>query len=91
MLFIKCPWCGKRPETEFTYKGDANLQRPTSTETFNKDWLTYIFLRKNNKGLHTELWQHTSGCRQFIKVRRNVVTHEILNTGKPNDDLESKI
>jgi sarcosine oxidase subunit delta len=91
MLLIKCPWCGERPETEFTYKGDANTKRPTSIQASNKDWSTYIFLRKNNKGLHNEFWQHTSSCRQFLKVRRNVVTHEILATGKPNDDIESNM
>ena len=91
MLLIKCPWCGERPETEFTYKGDASIKRPKSIHASNKDWPTYIFLRRNNKGLHNEFWQHTASCRQFIKIRRNVVTHEILATGKPHDDIERNI
>ena len=88
MLSINCPWCGNRPETEFTYKGDANVRRPNPVHDSDKDWSDFIFLRTNHKGPHNEFWQHTSGCRQFLKVRRNVVTHEILTTGQPNDDWE---
>ncbi|NNM62319.1 MAG: sarcosine oxidase subunit delta, partial [Steroidobacteraceae bacterium] len=28
MLLIPCPYCGKRPEIEFTYGGQAHLVRP---------------------------------------------------------------
>ena len=28
MLRIKCPWCGVRNEDEFSYGGDATVQRP---------------------------------------------------------------
>ncbi len=28
MLLIPCPWCGNRPENEFRYGGQANVQRP---------------------------------------------------------------
>ena len=84
MLLIKCPWCGERAETEFTYKGDANTKRPNSEKSSIQEWTDYIFLRKNIKGLHNEFWQHTAGCRQFLKVQRNVVTHEILSVSKPH-------
>ena len=28
MMLIPCPWCGPRPETEFTFGEDATLTRP---------------------------------------------------------------
>jgi len=28
MLLIHCPYCGERPEPEFTYGGQAHLERP---------------------------------------------------------------
>ena len=88
MLLIKCPWCGNRPETEFIYKGDANIRRPNPEHASEKDWSDFIFLRTNHKGPHNEFWQHIFGCRQFVKVRRNVATHEILATGRPDHDWE---
>ena len=33
MLYIKCPHCGMRPQTEFSYGGDASVKRPE----LNKD------------------------------------------------------
>ncbi len=30
MLLIPCPYCGERPELEFTYGGQAHLARPPS-------------------------------------------------------------
>ena len=87
MLLIKCPWCGERAETEFTYGGDATVRRPDPETASETEWLDHIYLRDNPMGPHDEMWQHTSGCRQFLKVRRNVRTHEILATGAPGDVL----
>ena len=28
MLQIKCPYCGMRPQIEFSYGGDATVKRP---------------------------------------------------------------
>ncbi|MFI4997195.1 MAG: sarcosine oxidase subunit delta, partial [Hyphomicrobiales bacterium] len=28
MLLIDCPFCGKRPELEFRYGGEAHIARP---------------------------------------------------------------
>lgn len=85
MLLIKCPWCGERAETEFTYAGDGTVRRPDPAGASDEEWLDHIYLRGNPMGEHDELWHHTSGCRQYVKVRRNVRTHEILRTGKPDE------
>ena len=90
MFLIKCPWCGERAQIEFSYVGDASLKRPHANRDSDKAWVDFIFLRDNPKGLHLEYWHHSSGCRQFLKVLRNVVTHEIMATGAPYEHLVFK-
>ena len=87
MLEITCPYCGKRAQKEFTYAGDAGAKRPNLETGTNQDWFEFVYLRDNPRGLHDELWHHSAGCRRLIKVRRDVVTHEIIDTGAPSDNL----
>ena len=83
MLLIKCPWCGERDETEFSYGGDATIKRPIDPETLDdKQWADYLFMRKNTRGLFLEQWNHSLGCRQWFLVERNTVTYEITKTFK---------
>jgi sarcosine oxidase subunit delta len=44
-------------------------------------------IEKVLRGKHWELWQHLSGCRQWIKVERDTATHEIFNTLKANEEI----
>ncbi len=76
MLLIPCPWCGERAQIEFTYHGDATVERP-SLDASDNEWYDYVFTRDNPRGEHTEWWHHTAGCRQWIKVKRNTMTHKI--------------
>jgi len=78
MLQIPCPWCGPRPENEFTYGGEAHLARPADPERLSDDaWAEYLFMRKNPRGWHAEQWCHTHGCRQWFNVERDTVTYVI--------------
>lgn len=73
---IPCPFCGPRDEVEFTYRGDATIARPPAdagTEAF----AAYLYDRANPKGWHVQWFQHSTGCRQWLKVQRHTVTHEI--------------
>ena len=46
MLEIKCPYCGKRSQNEFSYGGDANLQRPElKKEVSDKEWDNFVYYR----------------------------------------------
>ena len=84
---IDCPWCGVRDEAEFKYGGDATVQRPPAggdPEAF----FAYAYDRDNPKGWHVEWWHHVAGCRQWLKVVRHTVTHEIRQVGKAGDDLK---
>jgi heterotetrameric sarcosine oxidase delta subunit len=76
MLLIRCPWCGERDHTEFTYGGDANVMRPAA-EASAGDWVDYVYLRDNPRGPHCEYWHHVKGCRQWLRVVRDTMTHEI--------------
>lgn len=81
---IACPFCGVRDAQEFSYLGDGALQsRPETPAGAPLDgasedaWHDYVYLRSNEAGDHTELWYHASGCRQWLKVTRNLRSHEI--------------
>ena len=86
MLRIDCPWCGPRDEADFTYRGDATVTRPGpdgDAEAFYR----YVYARKNPRGWHVEWWQHSTGCRQWLKVVRHTVTHEIAAVAKATDPV----
>lgn len=47
-------------------------------------------------GPHIEYWQHTQGCRQWLKIHRNTLTGEIKKidlvgpfgvSGLPNEEI----
>jgi len=77
MLRIDCPVCGLRDETEFTYGADAKVTRPVMDETDVKAWLDYVFFRDDPRGPHEEYWHHVQGCRQWLVLERNTLTHEM--------------
>ncbi len=77
MLRFDCPICGRRDETEFTYGGDATVTRPAMDAADPKAWLDYVFNRDNPRGPHKEFWHHVQGCRQWLVLERNTLTHEV--------------
>ena len=88
MLEIKCPYCGKRSQNEFSYGGDATVKRPElEKEISNKEWDDFVYFRKNLRGKHQEFWHHIAGCRQWFKVLRNTSSHEIYKTAKIKEEL----
>ena len=81
---IECPLCGEREPGEFAYLGDAKPKRPAvidldaaavaGTEDLFYD---YVYLRDNVAGDMSEYWYHAGGCRSWLVVERNTVTHDI--------------
>ena len=69
-MIIKCPHCGPREASEYTYVGDAKVIRPDHEDNDKDKWNDYVFMRGNPRGKHSEYWQHTSGCRAFLNVIR---------------------
>ena len=77
-MLIPCPWCGGRRFSEFAYGGDATIQRPAHPEeASDAEWYAYVYLRKNPRGQHRELWFHEFGCQQWVEVSRDTLTHTI--------------
>lgn len=75
MLRITCPFCGPRDEAEFTFRGDASLVRPAPGDVAAHS--AFLYARANPKGWTVEWFQHSAGCRQWLKVQRHTVTHDI--------------
>ena len=75
---IPCPFCGERESSEFTCLGDAPATRPdAAAPNALAHFIDAVYLRDNAAGLHEELWYHGSGCRGWLRVTRDTLTHEI--------------
>ncbi len=70
---IPCPHCGLRPKEEFTIRGAA-LKRHEA-DAPEADWFAYVYLRDNPRGAHDEHWHHTGGCRRWLVVSRDTLSH----------------
>lgn len=85
MFLIRCPWCGERDQSEFSYGGEAHIARPAEPETVSDyAWGTYLFVRTNPKGPHVERWVHTYGCRRWFNALRDTRTNIIAATDPPD-------
>ncbi|KZM48305.1 sarcosine oxidase subunit delta [Labrenzia sp. OB1] len=94
MLLIYCPYCEiERAETEFHCGGEAHIARPSDPEkTTEDDWVEFLYMRSNTKGIAAERWRHIHGCGRFFNAVRNTVSDEFLNiykTGEAKPDLEA--
>jgi sarcosine oxidase subunit delta len=88
---IACPFCGERESGEFTYLGDAEPKRPAmlakdamAARDASADataeaaaFYDYVYLRDNVAGEMSEYWYHGGGCRSWLIVERNTLSHEI--------------
>jgi methylglutamate dehydrogenase subunit B len=75
---IPCPFCGERASGEFVVAGDATCNRPSSdVSDARMQFVDAVYVRNNPAGRHTELWYHLYGCRSWLRVTRDTVTHEI--------------
>ncbi|MBJ2150840.1 MULTISPECIES: sarcosine oxidase subunit delta [Rhodobacterales] len=80
MLILECPCCGvKAEETELAPGGEAHLKRfgPGSSDA---EFETYMFARKNPKGVHFERWRHAYGCGKWFLAARDTATLEVFGT-----------
>ena len=74
MLILECPYCGvKAEETELSPGYEAHLKRfgPGSSD---EEFETYMFARKNPKGVHFERWRHAYGCGKWFLAARDTAT-----------------
>lgn len=89
MLNIYCPYCEEqRGEEEFTYAGEAHIERPPEPDKISDEaWGRYLFHRNNIKGSHKEMWFHATGCRKFFNVVRHTVSYDIERVYKLSDPV----
>ena len=82
MFVINCPHCHEaREEEEFHYEGEAFIARPANPEDVTYEvWGDYLFMKKNPKGWHWEMWNHAAGCRKILVVKRNTANHSIASS-----------
>lgn len=81
MLIIPCPICGPRPESEFTYAGEAHIARPPDPAAVDEaSWTGFLHDRTNPKGEHAERWRHTHGCARYFNAVRNTMTDRFVTT-----------
>lgn len=76
---IHCPYCGERSSQEFIYRGDAAPARPLVDIGGEGGFADYVYARDNVAGPMAEHWYHAQGCRQWLRVTRDTVSHEILD------------
>jgi heterotetrameric sarcosine oxidase delta subunit len=83
MQSFTCPWCGPRSQIEFSYCRAAESVATTpmpeqgSAPQGHTGELERIYLRGNHIGVQEEIWQHTYGCRGWLRITRNNLTHEV--------------
>lgn len=91
MLLIHCPYCGARPELEFSYGGEAHIARPPDPAVVSDEaWADFLYQRSNPRGVHAERWRHTHGCARFFNALRDTTTDMFLATyriGEPRPDI----
>ena len=86
MLRINCPFCGARDHSEFTYGSDAAVDYPP-LEASGEQWHDAVFLRDNIRGRQAETWHHLHGCRAWLIVERDTLTHEIHSVRPAHPDF----
>jgi methylglutamate dehydrogenase subunit B len=70
-MLVRCPTCGERPYTEFTFGGEL---RDVSSPDVQRDF-TRVYLRENAAGPQDERWFHQLGCRRWVTLRRDTSTN----------------
>jgi sarcosine oxidase subunit delta len=71
---LPCPYCGERDASEFVFRGDAAPVRPKTGDGL----FDYVYIRDNPAGPIREHWYHAQGCRNWLVVSRDTLTHEIF-------------
>ncbi len=79
MLLIPCPNCGPRDESEFDYGGRAIAFPPLDASP--NDWHQALHLSCDNDRRVDEHWYHAGGCECWIRVSRDLFTHEVGEVG----------
>jgi heterotetrameric sarcosine oxidase delta subunit len=75
MLLIDCPHCGPRAQVEFTY--ERTVDSVVQPDAAPDEAMARLFSRANPRGPDAEIWRHSFGCRAWLVMTRDRVTHAI--------------
>jgi sarcosine oxidase subunit delta len=75
MLLICCPHCGPRAQAEFVF--ERPVETIVAVDTPTRVLVEKLYTRTNARGVSAELWRHARGCRAWLRIERNTVTHVI--------------
>jgi sarcosine oxidase subunit delta len=75
MMKLRCPHCGPRSQTEFTYGRTVDSVVPIDAAP--EDAMKILYTRINPRAFDEEIWRHTYGCRAWLVITRHRVTNEI--------------
>ena len=87
MQTFDCPFCGPRDQSEFTY--GREVAAIPALDAPAPEWQRYVFERDNPCGAHAEWWHHNLGCRQWLVVTRDTLTHAVLDLERAREALDS--
>ena len=87
---ICCPICGERDLREFHYEGSSKLIDRPEMGAGLVEFHDYLHLRDNPAGINEELWSHEYGCRGWLLVQRNTITHEIISIKLAKDSSSQR-
>ena len=80
MLKFECPYCQTMAdETELVCGGQAHITREAGRSSDEK-FSSYLFYRKNPRGVHFERWLHQFGCGKWFIAARCTLTMEVFGT-----------
>ena len=80
MQIFKCPFCGKRNETEFHFLAEAGKPRPEpAEEVSDTQWADYLYFYQSPRGKTAEIWVHTP-CGEFFILERDTITREVYRS-----------
>ena len=80
MLKFLCPNCQFIvDETELATGGEAHITRAAKSSSDEK-FSSYLFYRKNPRGVHFEKWLHQFGCGKWFIAARCTLTMEVFGT-----------
>ena len=82
---IDCPICGLRDSREFTYPGSDRLLDRPGAGAGEAAFFDYVHIRENPAGPNGELWHHAMGCRAWLRVVRDTVSHEVISVALARD------
>ena len=73
-FLLDCPYCGRRPVTEFGYGGE------TGEGVEAGSLAAELYLRENVTGVQRESWYHRFGCERWFVAERDTRTNVVLAT-----------